>query len=484
MKHYQVYDTYYNGFFIPNGTDYAKLSGEYLKFRDTCYKEDKFDELFDVNRWYHKQTGRTFPVCLHENNKISHILDLQSIPIHEMDYIRNGSFIYQMNMFGGEGNSFPDDPNDKSILHTISGKALDYIKKGKLKLIINYFIEGVFEYHFLNILHQHLKELEIPSDKVYFIFGGFNTKDWYKRFCERYKIENKINIVELSWVRLHKFEEFFHMANDPNKNTQMHNEYKVEKKKYDFLSYNRRLRLHRELFLAYLKRYNLLENNLVSYDYTFDENTHLPNDFERFKHYDIWPYARFLKGEFDYLWNQEPKRTVDVPDVNNIWGGTLESEYREPYENSMFSVVTETANMTSLERGEYYLSEKIFKPIGQKHPFLVIGSHLSLQELRNWGLKTFEPYVNESYDNEPNHFRRLEMVLQETKRICNLSDDEKIKWMMNVQPIVKYNWNHLIHLLKNNYQWLEGIMKELGFEFESKEWKSPHPFDKESILWK
>ena len=76
------------------------------------------------------------------------------------------------------------------------------------------------------------------------------------------------------------------------------------------------------------------------------------------------------------------------------------------------------------------------------------------------------------------------MVLQEIKRICNLSDDEKIKWMNNVQPIVKYNWNHLIHLLKNNYNWLEDKMREIGFEFESKEWKSKHPLDKESILWK
>ena len=170
--------------------------------------------------------------------------------------------------------------------------------------------------------------------------------------------------------------------------------------------------------------------------------------------------------------------------IRVIWGGTIESEWKEPYEDSMFSVVTETANMTSLERGEYYLSEKIFKPIGQKHPFVVIGSHLSLEELRRWGFKTFRPYINESYDNEANHFKRLEMVLQEIKRICNLSDDEKIKWMNNVQPIVKYNWNHLIHLLKNNYNWLEDKMREIGFEFESKEWKSKHPLDKESILWK
>ena len=474
MKHYHIFDTFYKGYPIPNGSDFGKLHGDCLKY-----------SLHDVNNWYTAKNGQTFPVCLSDNDMIDAMLDAENIPIYDIeDKNLKGTFIYQLHMFGGEGNSFPDRADKPSILHSISQKALEYIKNGKVKFIINYFIEGVFNYHFFNIMHKHLEELEIPFEKVYFVFGGFNTKNWYESFCTKYNIKKKINIVELSWVRLHKFEEFFHMANDPKKNVSMQNEYKVEKKKYDFLSYNRRLRLHRELFLAYLKRYNLLENNLVSYDYTFRENVHLKNDFERFQHYDVWPYARFLKGEFDYLWNEKPKQTVDVDDVSCIWGGTIESEWKEPYEDSMFSVVTETANMTSLERGEYYLSEKIFKPIGQKHPFVVIGSHLSLEELRRWGFKTFQPYINESYDNEANHFKRLEMVLQEIKRICNLSDDEKIKWMNNVQPIVKYNWNHLIHLLKNNYNWLEDKMREIGFEFESKEWKSKHPLDKESILWK
>tara|TARA_B100000073_G_C23731335_1_gene570902 strand:- start:7 stop:1419 length:1413 start_codon:yes stop_codon:yes gene_type:complete len=470
MKHYHIFDTFYKGYPIPNGSDFGKLHGDYLKY-----------SLTDVNKWYTEKNGQTFPVCLSDNDMIDAILDAEKISIYDIeDKNFKGTFIYQLHMFGGEGNSFPDKIDEPSILHSISKKALEYIRSGKVKFIINYFIEGVFNYHHFNIMHKHLEELKIPSEKVYFIFGGFNTKNWYESFCKNYNIQNKINIVELSWVRLHKFEEFFHMALDLEKNKSLQNEYIVEKKEYDFLCYNRRLRLHRELFLAFLKRYDLLEKNLVSYDYTFSENQSKVNDFDRFKHHDVWPYVRFMRGEFDFLWNQKPKQTVDVEDVSCIWGGTIESEWKEPYRNSMFSIVTET----SLRNTEYYVSEKIFKPIGQKHPFLVVGSHLSLKELRSWGFKTFEPYINESYDNEPNHFRRLEMVLQETKRLCNLSDDEKIKFMKHIEPIVKYNWNHLIYLFKNNYSWLEDKMREIGFEFESKEYVSPHPLDRESILWK
>ena len=471
MKHYQVFDTYYNGCELPNGTDFGKLNGHYLEHRDMCIRNEDWGDAYDINSWYIKETGRVFPVSLHEDERLQHILDLKNIPICEVDNVEDGVFIYQLNMMGGEGLSFPDDINEKSILHFISEKALEYIKNGKFKFVINYFVEGVFEYHHFNNLHKHLEELQIPAEKVYFIFGGYNTDNWYEVFCKRYNIKNKINIVELSWVRLHKFEEFFHMARDVNKNKFLNNEYVVEKKKYDFLCYNRRLRLHRQLFLAYLKRYNLLDNNLVGYDYTFSENKHLVNSFDSFKHHDIWPYARFLKNEFNYLWNENPKQIVDVEDVSNIIGGTIQSERKEPYQNTMFSVVTET----SLRSTQYYLSEKVFKPIGQKHPFVVIGSHLTLQELKRWGFKTFEPYINESYDNEPNHFRRLEMVLQETKRLCSLSDEEKIQFQKNVLPIIKFNWNHMIDLYDSNYEWLEEKMKELGYEFEHKEFISKHP---------
>ena len=38
---------------------------------------------------------------------------------------------------------------------------------------------------------------------------------------------------------------------------------------------------------------------------------------------------------------------------------------------------------------QYYISEKTVKPIGHKHPFIVMGSVGTLKELRREGFKTF-----------------------------------------------------------------------------------------------
>jgi hypothetical protein len=56
------------------------------------------------------------------------------------------------------------------------------------------------------------------------------------------------------------------------------------------------------------------------------------------------------------------------------------------------------------------LSEKIFKPISNLQPFLVIGDYLTLAELKKLGFKTFSPFIDESYDNERDSYKRMELI--------------------------------------------------------------------------
>ena len=45
-----------------------------------------------------------------------------------------------------------------------------------------------------------------------------------------------------------------------------------------------------------------------------------------------------------------------------------------------------------------FLTEKIYKPIGFYHPFLLLGSPYSLATLKEWGFVTFDNIFDESYD--------------------------------------------------------------------------------------
>ena len=49
-----------------------------------------------------------------------------------------------------------------------------------------------------------------------------------------------------------------------------------------------------------------------------------------------------------------------------------------------------------------FISEKSFKPLAHKHPFLIYGSLGTLQYLRDLGFETFDHVIDESYDRVPN----------------------------------------------------------------------------------
>jgi hypothetical protein len=67
------------------------------------------------------------------------------------------------------------------------------------------------------------------------------------------------------------------------------------------------------------------------------------------------------------------------------------------YSQTAFSMVIETRVSDRL-----FISEKSFKPLAHKHPFLIYGTPGTLQHLRSLGFQTFDHIVDESYDFQPN----------------------------------------------------------------------------------
>ena len=120
------------------------------------------------------------------------------------------------------------------------------------------------------------------------------------------------------------------------------------------------------------------------------------------------------------------------------------------YENSYLSLVTETIFFK--ERGHHgyesddrlFLTEKTFKPIFAKHPFLIVASEGHLAALRNLGYKTFHPYIDETYDTIEDDHARLATIIQELERLCNQTDEEWLTWQTKVKEIVEFNKQHLL----------------------------------------
>ena len=86
-----------------------------------------------------------------------------------------------------------------------------------------------------------------------------------------------------------------------------------------------------------------------------------------------------------------------------------------------------------------HLTEKTLRPLACGHPFMILNGPGALETIRSYGFKTFQPYINESYDKEQSPTKRMDMVLREMRRINNSSDKYR-RWIWNgCQEIADYN---------------------------------------------
>lgn len=119
------------------------------------------------------------------------------------------------------------------------------------------------------------------------------------------------------------------------------------------------------------------------------------------------------------------------------------------YNTSYFSLVAETmfAENKGLADDIFYdcydFSEKLFRPIKFKHPFILAARPNSLQVLKEYGYKTFHPYINETYDTIENDEDRLLAIIEEVRRLCTFTDDQWLVWQKNIKDIVEHNFQVL-----------------------------------------
>ena len=116
-------------------------------------------------------------------------------------------------------------------------------------------------------------------------------------------------------------------------------------------------------------------------------------------------------------------------------------------------------NETVFYEPKLHLTEKVFKPIVSCRPFLLVAAPGNLQYLRSYGFQSFGKWIDESYDQETDHDRRLAMIVHEVNKICQLTRDQLQDLLMDMAPVLEYNKNHffgefkrtIVHELVDNW---------------------------------
>lgn len=130
------------------------------------------------------------------------------------------------------------------------------------------------------------------------------------------------------------------------------------------------------------------------------------------------------------------------------------------YNQSHYSCVVETV-IPSDNRMSMF-SEKEAKPIVAKRPFVIVGTMHHLKAFRDLGFKTFSPVIDESYDQEPDFEKRVNMLLDS---MLKLSQEDPVKVYQKLMPVLEHNHYHFYkHAWNEELQaaWYQGRLKRKG----------------------
>jgi len=199
-----------------------------------------------------------------------------------------------------------------------------------------------------------------------------------------------------------------------------------------FLSYNRKPASHRTKLVDAFKMRGLMDSGVVTLGHddpakaiTIEENANVLNDD--------------IDGD------------VGVPnDIRSIGNEAT-------WKSALVNVVSETVT-----NGKF-LSEKIWKPIIGKRPFLLLGPPGSMRGLQDLGFKTFEDFWDEGYNdwrqadakryNQLDDAKSIDEICKILKELQSYSSDQLTRMYNDMEPILEHNYNHFFNQFATDNAW-------------------------------
>ena len=89
-----------------------------------------------------------------------------------------------------------------------------------------------------------------------------------------------------------------------------------------------------------------------------------------------------------------------------------------------------------------HLTEKSLRPIACGQPFILAGTHGSLEYLRSYGFKTFGNIWDESYDDIEDSEERLIKIAESMKQIANWTPRVREANIAKATAVADYNKKH------------------------------------------
>jgi hypothetical protein len=273
---------------------------------------------------------------------------------------------------------------------------------------------------------EHSSEVDQLTEfkKLYYFFHGFAALDWYRGF---YALNFNKPVV-------HDYA-------------------------YDFVSFNRIInndRSYRIYFISLLKEKELLDKGQISFNVT-------DNLFDDWQDEVADPNSKLsvtAKQHIEEYLTNINKLVIDHPELPGSASADIPRDI-----DSFWHIVTETV----FYYDKLHLTEKIFKPIVSKQPFMLLAAPGNLAYLRSYGFKTFDSIIDESYDTITDPDQRIEVVVNQLAWYCNLSDREKQDVIRAAEPIILHNFHHFYGefqqiIVKELLDNIKALFQDIGYD--------------------
>lgn len=317
---------------------------------------------------------------------------------------------------------FPDDNyivevNDAGFYWFVKGtdhvnkKMLQDVRDKKAIMVLNY-----DHYTFGSTpIHQRKNSVNVVKFIRAFSQAFKLQPDTFIYIDSNYKIESLLNKHNLNGCWFNLFEYFFETIDNPLEVKEKIINKEIREKK--LLYFGGKPRDYRLQFLnSCFKIENFKEENYFSTGegYFIDAETNEPK----------WM----------------PAHVLDVVNLNTGKQKEMEEASRNNYYhlNSYINIVA--MSYFYLRHDQLEINEKVFRPIGAMQPFIVLGQAGTLEVLKKLGYKTFDKWIDESYDTTINDDERYKRVLSEVTRLSKFTKEQLSDMLYDMLPVLTHNY--------------------------------------------
>jgi hypothetical protein len=363
--------------------------------------------------------------------------------------------IYEHNEESGhtEPKKLTIDPVFKFLPQQVIEKAI----KKELYIAVMSICEGKAYTEGWESVSKACNTYNIPESQVILVLGGNHSN--YAHKTENFKNKSYIHLNYYALELSCKIRTGYTKVLD-NLNS--------EKKKH-YICLNSQIKPHRYHMVSNLLHNGILENGYVSCQnyqshvnnfsqikdvYAMKETLRKDgaNVLEFIKFYNTLPYVVDSINDENYNNALHAPWTYD-PNLNELSFKTAidvtASQIDTCYKSAVIDVITETAN-----RGHHvnFITEKTFKAIMYKMPFIISGDKGINKELLRHGFKLYDMLFDYSFDEYDSYVDRNNAITKQLKRYCEMPLEQFTDRVNqdDVQEVVEHNFK----ILETNNVWL------------------------------